>query len=116
MNLPSVKTLKLVFGDHAKEARELLENKREVRDYESVQELERACYYAPSYHERLMVALNEIAGTHGDEYIPAGHNAKSPSIHFLNTGDLYDATFMIVGGHSYRVGCVADIIERGKYD
>ena len=54
-------------------------------------------------------------GTFGVEYIAKGHNQKSPSITYLNSGDTYTSTILYVRGQ-FRVGCWGDIVERGNYD
>ena len=53
-------------------------------------------------------------GTFGVEYIPAGSNAQSPEITYLNTGDSYDLTVLYVNGH-FTIGSWGDIVERGNY-
>jgi methylthioribose-1-phosphate isomerase len=62
-----------------------------------------------------MEIINKTLGTHGIEYIPRGHNARSPAITYCNTGDSYGTTVLLVRG-SYRIGAWADIVERGHYD
>lgn len=114
--LPSVKTLSYCFGSRAAAARELLEGKRKTTDYESVRELNKTCYCVPDYKQMLMTALNEIGGFHGVEYIRHGSNKKSPSIEYLNAGDTYSCTFMIIDGKRLRIGCWGDIVERGNYE
>lgn len=113
--MPSVKKLAEVFGDRAKEVRELLKGERNTTDYASVQKLEKDCYHRTGYLHRLLTALNEIADMHGVEFIPAGSNKKSPSIDFLNAGDSYACTFMILDGYRYVVGDWGSIVERGNY-
>ena len=54
-------------------------------------------------------------GTFGVEYIPEGHNMRSPAIEYLNAGDTYTDTLLYVNGR-FRVGCWGDIVERGNYD
>ncbi len=54
-------------------------------------------------------------GTFGVEYIAKGHNSKSPSITYLNSGDTYTLTILYVRGQ-FRVGCWGNIVERGRYD
>jgi hypothetical protein len=66
--------------------------------------------------ESKLQRIDRILRTYGVEYIPAGHNAKSPGIHYCNAGDTYATTLMYVCGHGYRVGCWGDIVERGNYD
>ena len=53
-------------------------------------------------------------GTFGVEFIAKGHNKRSPSITYLNTGDTYEMTILRVRGQ-FRVGCWGDIVERGNY-
>lgn len=53
-------------------------------------------------------------GTFGPEYIPQGHNRRSPAITYLNTGDCYEATILVIRGRFY-VGCWGYIVERGNY-
>ena len=115
--LPSVKTLSIVFGDRAKEARELLEKKRKTTEYDSVKKWIDACYNKPSYTERLLCALNEIAGTHGVECI-FGNGQYWPDFEYLNMGDAYVATLIYSRKTgSFSVGCWGDIVERanGRY-
>ncbi len=105
--LPSIKTLTPVFGDRAKEARELLEGKRKTRGYESVRDWECQCCNRPSYQERLMCALAEIGEFCGVEYL----SNNRTDIAYLNAGDTYAPTLLIVNG-VVRVGCLADVLER----
>lgn len=62
-----------------------------------------------------MRAIDRILRTCGVEYIPKGHNRRSPAIYYCNTGDTYDTTIMKINGR-FRVGCWGDIVERGNYD
>lgn len=59
--------------------------------------------------------IDKILGTSGVEYIPAGHNSKSPAFYYCNAGDTYATTIMKVNGR-FRIGCWGDIVERGNYD
>lgn len=97
---PSIKTLKAAFPKLSPE---------------EVKSIRRAM--APGAHvgRHAMRVIDEILGTHGVEYIPAGHNAKSPGINYCNTGDSYGTTVLLVRG-KFRVGSWADIVERGNYD
>ena len=52
---------------------------------------------------------------HGIEYIPQGHNRKSPAIEYVNMGDPYEWTLMLIKGR-LQVGCWGDIVARGSYD
>jgi len=60
--------------------------------------------------------LNELTTGFGVEYIPRGHNSKSPSIEYINQGDTYATTIMLVDGRNWRIGCWGDYVERGNYD
>lgn len=62
-----------------------------------------------------MERIDEILGTFGVEYIPAGRNAKSPAFHYCNAGDTYATTILEVNGR-FRIGCWGDIVERGNYE
>lgn len=95
MACPSVKTLAAAFG---------VEKARAIR-----------AVFDDSSSCNVLERIDVILGTHGVEYIPQGHNQRSPSIEYCNTGDPYITTVMRVGG-VYRVGCWGDIVERGNYD
>jgi len=58
--------------------------------------------------------ISDVIGGCGMESIPAGHNTKSPAIHYVNMGDTYDTTVLWVNG-KFRIGCWGDIVERGNY-
>lgn len=59
--------------------------------------------------------IDTVLGNCGVEYIPHGHNAKSPSITYSNTGDSYGTTILKVNG-VFRIGDWGSIVERGHYD
>jgi hypothetical protein len=63
-----------------------------------------------------MVALDATAETFGVEYVPAGHNARSPGFEYLNTGDTYAPTIIRLDTGRYIVSSWGDIVERGNYD
>lgn len=108
--LPSIASLTEVFGPRAQEARELLEKKRQTTDYKSVTDWERDCYYRPKYRERLLCALDEIAGTHGIGVIYADDEI-TPLYEYLETGDAYAPTLVL--SHktgTFRVRCWADYV------
>lgn len=115
MRLPSVKTLRGVAGERARELRALLERKRDTRSYASVQQWEAQCFHPPKYSERLMCAINEITGGHGVEAITRS-GAIYPSHEYINMGDCYTAT-VIRDCNTGRifVGDIGTIIERGDY-
>lgn len=74
----------------------------------------------PGTHEARLKQIDEILHTHGVEYIPAGHNRRSPAISYCNTGDTYRDTCMVLHDNwlSYRfvIGNWGSIVERGDYD
>ena len=73
-------------------------------------------YYHDGRHRySRMAAIDRVLGTCGVEYIPAGHNQRSPAITYCNAGDTYATTVMWVRGR-YLVGCWGSIVERGRYD
>lgn len=112
--LPSVKTLRPIFKDRAKEARELLEKKRKTRDYASVQMWEKQCYHRPHYTERLLCALNEIGEFYGVEFFTT-HKGNEYS--YLNSGDTYTLTLLYCHTTGrFRVGTWGDIVEREGAD
>ena len=112
MPLPSVKTLSAVFGDRAKEARELLEMKRKTRDYASVRDWEAQCCNPPSYTERLFCALNEIGDFYGVEAVFSSNDACRPVFEYLNTGGSYEPTLIYnTPSGTWQVGTWGDKVE-----
>lgn len=79
---------------------------------------ERFDHYQPEISDSraryILTEASEIMGFFETEYIAAGSNANSTAIHYVNTGDPYKTTLMIVDG-KFRVGCWGDIVERGNY-
>lgn len=124
--IPSVKTLKQITS-YPRELRELLEvtsmNALQVMlndpdrpvKFPKTQAWVSQCYHYPTPHALKMQMADELCDTCGVEYIPEGHNSKSPAIEYLNSGDTYATTLLYVRGN-YRVGCWGDIVERGHYD
>lgn len=53
-------------------------------------------------------------GTFGVEHIERGNNQRSPAIRYLNTGDSYGLTVMVIR-RRFVVGCWGDVVERGNY-
>ena len=121
-NLPTIKTLRTIAGDRAAELRRVLECNRAALEtlldsgkYPVTAEWYKRCYHPMPLNTAKLSIASEITECCGVEYIPAGHNAKSPSIEYVNTGDPYVTTIMWTGGR-YKVGCWGDIVERGNYD
>ncbi len=124
MNLPSVKTLKTISPDRAKELRMVLEttSRNELETlfgidtkYPVTCARYLTCYNLMSLDHAIMLIADEILGTHGIEHTPRGSNAKSPAIDYCNAGDPYVTTLLYVNGN-FRVGCWGDIVERGNYE
>ena len=77
--------------------------------------MRRSCYHEPALQDLKLRALDVLLDGCGVEHIPAGRNAKSPAITYVNMGDTYTPTIVWVRGR-YRVCCWGDIVERGNYD
>jgi hypothetical protein len=122
--LPSVKTLSTIANERAKELRAVLEiTKRsdleallDTGKYPATQRWYNSCYHPLEFGTTKLSIADEILGTHGVEYIKAGHGSKSPAIEYCNAGDPYVSTLVYVSGQGYRVACWGDIVERGHYD
>jgi hypothetical protein len=130
--LPSTKTLEVLTGrycrieskDGAKLLRKVLEckNRDELASLIESNREHFGDYTVSSsdmrYRDLQTLKLDTASYlTHGCgvEYISRGHNAKSPSIEYVNHGDPYKVTLMWTRGR-YVVGCWGDIVERGNYD
>ena len=106
--LPSIKTLREVFGDNAKRAREILEmNRAQLEELPPCQARIRECYHAPDTCDLRLTALDEIANTHGVEAFETPQGV----CHYLNAGDTYEPT-LILYQKRYRVGCWGYIAEK----
>lgn len=92
--IPSRKKLEAAFPGKGKEIRELLERKRDVYAYASVQELVRECYHPPKYMHRLETALNEILEGYGTEAIFGPDSYTQPDAVYINMGDAYNTTLL----------------------
>jgi hypothetical protein len=106
--LPSIKTLRQVFGDDAKRARTILEMDR--NGLEALPECAARlaeCYHMPSRLDLRMTALDALAGTHGVEVF----DTRAGACWYLNAGDTYTVTLLHFQGR-YRVACWGDIAER----
>jgi hypothetical protein len=74
-----------------------------------------SCHNMPSLHYVKMEIFNELLKGYGVEYIPKGHNAKSPSIEYVNFSDTYIDTLLYINGR-YIIGNWGYYVERGNYD
>lgn len=111
MNTPSIKTLELVFGERAKEAKLVLTTDL-YTTYKSVIDSKKCHYNPPSKVMCIMAALNEIAETYGVESFsePGDYDPNKIYVDYLNTGDSYNATLLYDG--RFKVTSVGDYIER----
>lgn len=107
--LPSVKTLRAVFGDNAKQARAILEmNRSQLEALPACATIIAECYHPPKTYDLRLAALDAIAGTYGVE---AFQTRDGDWCEYLNAGDTYATTLLRFRGR-YRVGCWGDIAER----
>lgn len=114
--IPSQKTLERAFPGKGKELRAILTSEEAVNAHPAVEELRRQCYHAPTMGQCRMAALNAALDGFGVEYVPHGHNARSPAFHYVNLGDAYTTTIVRFPGGRYRVTDWGSIVERGHYD
>jgi len=112
--IPSIKTLmnlrdftnQPITRDQAKSIRGIMER--------AVTRAEKHLLYPHSSHRGALAAINAVLNGCGVERIEPGNNNRSPAIDYVNMGDTYDTTVMIVRGR-FRVGCWGDIVDRGNY-
>lgn len=107
--LPSVRTLRAVFGEQAKQARAVLEMSRAQLEalpagLSRVQE----CYSPPATYDLRMTCLNALGETYGVEAFQVRDGTWCD---YLNVGDPYRSTVVRLRGR-YRVACWGDIVER----
>lgn len=106
--LPSVRTLRAVFGDNAKQARKVLEMSfLELCDTVHGAARVAECHHYPTVSDVRMHVLDALAGTHGVE----SFDTRAGRCEYLNTGDTYTATLIRFRGR-YRVASWGDIAER----
>lgn len=58
---------------------------------------------------------DKILNGHGVECIPAGIGSNSPEIKYVNLGDTYSTTIILVDG-IFRVGDWGSYVEKGNYN
>jgi len=112
--IPSIKTLmnlrdftnQPITRDQAKHIRRIM--------HRAVTRAEKRLLYPQSSHRGALAAIDAILNGCGVERIEQGSNRRSPAIDYVNMGDTYDTTVMVVRGR-FRVGCWGDIVERGNY-
>lgn len=108
MRTPSIKALREIFGDNAKQAKALLTMTR-LELLETPRGAARAaeCYFPPLTYDIRLECLNELGGFHGVE----AFKTRKDYCHYLNAGDTYTPTLIYFNGH-YRVACWGDIAEK----
>ena len=106
--LPSVRTLRAVFGANAKRARAILEMSRRELDALSTPQALVLTYHPPHTSHLRLCLLDELANTHGVE---AFQVSNGDWCDYLNAGDPYVPTLISFRGR-YQVACWGDIVER----
>ena len=105
---PSIKALRALFGDNAKQAKALLLMNREQLLRTPVGAARVAeCYHAPNTQDIRMECLNALGDFHGVE----GFDTKRGECMYLNAGDTYTPTLVRFNG-AYRIASWGDIAER----
>jgi hypothetical protein len=109
MNLPSIKTLRQVFGDKAREARAILEmNRAQLEALPAGAARVAECFHAPSTADVRMHCLDALGESSGVESF--GPLRDGSRCTYLNTGDTYTPTLLRACGR-YRVACWGDVAE-----
>jgi uncharacterized protein with PhoU and TrkA domain len=121
MRYPSVNTLMQIADGSREDARKV----RQILEMETVEEIAeasraadsfvRACFNTPKRGRVKLEAIDEIIRTCGVEYQSKGRTLRSPAFSYLNAGDTYTVTLVLVNGR-YRVTTIGDILEHGNYE
>ena len=107
--LPSVRTLRAVFGANAKQARAILEMSRDqLEALPTGQSRVQECYNPPATYDLRMTCLNALGETYGPEAFQMDDGTWCD---YLNVGDPYRSTLIRFRGR-YRVACWGDIVEK----
>lgn len=107
--IPSIRTLRAVFGDRARDARAVLEMTRaQLEALPAGAARVRECYFPPATSDLRLECLDALAGTHGVEGF---RTRRGETVEYLNAGDTYAATLVRWRGR-YRVTSWGDIAER----
>lgn len=105
---PSIKALRTIFGDNAKQAKALLLMNREQLLHTSVGKARAdECYHPPTTQDIRMECLNALGGFYGVECF----DTRKGLCMYLNAGDTYTPTLIRFNG-AYRVACWGDIAEK----
>lgn len=107
--LPSVRTLRQVFGENAKQARQILKmSRRELEELPAGAARVVGCYHPPATSDLRLTCLDALAGTCGVE---AFETRRDGWCEYLNAGDTYAPTLVRFRGR-YQVTSWGDIAER----
>ena len=107
--LPSVRTLRAVFGDQAKQARAILEMTRaQLEALPAGRSRVQACYNPPATSDIRLTCLDALGETYGVEAFQVRDGTWCED---LNAGDPYRSTLLRLRGR-YRVACWGDIVEK----
>lgn len=116
-NFPSVRTLKELFKDNAKEARKIIDTRafnskgtlsKRLWKYKSVQNRVNECYRMPGWLDLKLTALRELGeffGVEAMETVKEGEYAE-----YLSPGDSYIPTLIFWRGR-WRVQSIGDFVE-----
>ena len=108
MRKPSVKTLALVFGHDAKEARAIFDMPwAALKEHHAAQTRIKECYHHPKRYDVRMHVLDSLGHTCGLEGM---ESTSGEFADYLNTGDSYAPTVIFWRGQ-YRVQSVGDFVE-----
>lgn len=79
------------------------------------EEMEIATYSVnPRAKRNALSVIDHVLRGCGVEWIEPGNNSRSPGIDYVNMGDTYADTVMLIRGR-FHIGCWGDIVERGNY-
>lgn len=109
MRKPTVKSLAVVFGDNAKQARKVLEmDKAQLTVAFDEAGLNKGYHNTPSKKDMRMLLLDKLADTSGVEAVALGNGEI---VDYLNSGDTYTPTLVFWRGN-YLVTDWGTLVER----
>jgi hypothetical protein len=107
--LPSIRTLRAVFGEHAKQARAILEmTHSELEALPAGRARVQECYNPPATSDIRLTCLDALGETYGVEAFEVRDGTWCD---YLNVGDPYRSTVVRLRGR-YKVACWGDIVEK----
>jgi hypothetical protein len=120
MNIPSIKTIMRLtdFGHRPLD----IDKAKHIRSIMCMADAHLCADQSLMSHPRTkgqiirgaLASINAILDGCGVERIEPGNNKRSPGIDYVNMGDTYADTVMVIRGR-FRVGCWGDVVERGNY-